>query len=302
MDRTVAGAALVQRLVAAQFPQWAHLPVTPVAHDGWDNTTFRLGDDLSVRMPSAERYVAQLDKEHRWLPRLAPHLPLPIPEPVALGAPGPGFPWPWSVRRWLPGEHAIVARVRDLTEFATDLAGFLAALRAVDPSGGPAPGAHNFSRGGPPATYDADTRAALATIGDEVDGRAALAVWEGALASRFGGPPAWFHGDVAAANLLVTGGHLAAVVDFGCCGVGDPACDTAIAWTFFDGSSRAAFRDRLGVDAGTWARGRGWALWKALLVLRDTVTGRAAAGATERRMGWRWDARRVVAEVLGADL
>jgi stearoyl-CoA desaturase (Delta-9 desaturase) len=99
--------AVGARLVAAQFPQWADLPVVPVALNGWDNTTFRLGDELCVRLPSADAYVAQVEKEHRWLPVLARQLPLPIPEPVAVGRPGGGFPRPWSLRQsgvslWLP--------------------------------------------------------------------------------------------------------------------------------------------------------------------------------------------------------
>jgi aminoglycoside phosphotransferase (APT) family kinase protein len=138
----------VSRLVAAQFPQWAHLPVMPVELDGWDNTTFRLGEDLSVRLPRADGYVPQVNKEHRWLPTLAPQLPLPIPAPLAKGVPALGFPRPWSVYRWLSGEHATVERVGDLEAFATDLGEFLAALYAIDPAGGPAAGEHSFWRGG----------------------------------------------------------------------------------------------------------------------------------------------------------
>jgi aminoglycoside phosphotransferase (APT) family kinase protein len=152
MDKAAITPALVSRLVASQFPQWSHLPVLPVALDGWDNTTFRLGEDLSVRLPSADGYVAQVEKEHRWLPVLAPQLPLPIPEPLAKGAPGHGFQRPWSVYRWLAGEHATVERVPELDRFAADLAGFLAALYAIEPAGGPAAGEHSFFRGGPLTT------------------------------------------------------------------------------------------------------------------------------------------------------
>ena len=144
MDKGDITPAVAARLVATQFPQWADLAVVPVALDGWDNTTFRLGEDLSVRLPSADAYVAQVKKEHRWLPILAPHLPLPIPEPVALGRAGGGFPRPWSIYRWIEGDHASVDRIANLTVFAADLAGFLAALYAIDPSDGPPPGTHNF--------------------------------------------------------------------------------------------------------------------------------------------------------------
>ncbi len=146
---------LVRRLVAEQFPQWAHLPMRPVDVGGWDNRTFRLGDELAVRLPSAAPYAPQVDVEHRWLPVLAPQLPLPIPTPVARGV--AAYPHPWSVRRWLPGEPASAARINDLTGLALALARFLAALARVDSTGGPEPGPRNFWRGGPLATYAQET-------------------------------------------------------------------------------------------------------------------------------------------------
>jgi len=257
--------------------------------DGWDNRTFRLGDDMSVRLPSAEGYVPQVEKEHRWLPRLAPHLPLPIPAPIAKGEPGEGYPWPWSVYRWLDEEPAATAPITDFRQFAVDLAKFLAALYRIDATEGPTAGPHNFWRGGPLTVYDAETREAIAALGDEIDPGAATAVWETALAATWTGSPVWVHGDVAMGNLLVRDGRLAAVIDFGSSGVGDPACDTVIAWTLFTGESREAFRSTLGVDAGTWARGRGWALWKALITV---------AGSREMDPEKADDSRRVIAEVL----
>lgn len=280
---------LVQRLVATQFPQWAGLPVRPVDLDGWDNRTFRLGDDMSVRMPSAEGYVPQVKKEHRWLPALAPHLPIPIPVPLAKGTPGEGYPWPWSVYRWLEGAPAATAPITDLRQFAVDLAGFLAALYRIDASGGPAAGPHNFWRGGPLTVYDAETREAIDALRDEIDADAAMAVWETALAAPWTGMPVWVHGDVAVGNLLVRDERLSAVIDFGSSGVGDPACDTVIAWTLFTGESREAFRATLGVDDSTWARGRGWALWKALITIAEHREANAAKAD---------DSRPVLAEVL----
>lgn len=262
-------AALVGRLVAAQFPQWAHLPVRPVALGGWDNRTFHLGEHLSVRLPSAEGYAPQVAKEQRWLPRLAPLLPLPIPVPLAQGVPALGYPWPWSVYRWLEGEPAATARLADPVGCARTLARFLVALQRIPSGDGPPPGPHNFFRGGPLATYDAQTRQAIAALPREIPARAALAVWEAALSAPWSGPPVWLHGDVAAGNLLVRGGRLCAVIDFGCLGVGDPACDLAIAWTLFSGKSRDALRAALPLDEAAWARGRGWALWKGLITLAE---------------------------------
>jgi aminoglycoside phosphotransferase (APT) family kinase protein len=290
---------LVSRLVAAQFPHWADLAVTPVELDGWDNTTFRLGEELAVRLPSAASYVAQIDKEHRWLPILAPQLPLPIPQPLAKGIPGSGFPRPWSVYRWLEGRHAATDRVGDLNRFATDLASFLAALYGIDPASGPEPGAHNFFRGGPLATYDSETRATISALKGEIDADAATEVWDAALAATWQDSSVWIHGDVTGANLLVVDGRLSAVVDFGCSGVGDPACDVTIAWTFFFGDSRSVFRNRLPLDEGTWARGRGWALWKAVITLEKAL--KLDDGKMDRdslRFGWRLNARDVIDEVL----
>jgi aminoglycoside phosphotransferase (APT) family kinase protein len=245
--------------------------VRRVEPGGWDNITFRLGPDMSVRLPSGPGYAEQVEKEHRWLPGFAGQLPLPIPAPLAQGAPGCGFPWPWSVYRWLPGEPAATARPADKVTFAADLAGFLTALYRIDTAGGPPPGEHNFFRGGPLTVYDAQARRALKALGGEIDTARAARVWAEALAAAWPGPPVWVHGDVADGNLLVDRGRLSAVIDFGCSAVGDPACDTVIAWTFLSGDSRRVFRSRLPVDRAAWARGRGWALWKAMIVLVDAL-------------------------------
>jgi aminoglycoside phosphotransferase (APT) family kinase protein len=298
VQRAAITPVLAARLVAAQFPRWAQLPVTPVDLDGWDNTTFRLGEGLSVRLPSGDEYSAQVDKEHRWLPVLAPQLPLPIPEPLAKGVPGCGFPRPWSVYRWLAGEHATVERVADLDRFATDLGDFLGTLYEIDSARGPGAGKHNFWRGGPLTIYDAETREAISALRGEIDADAATKVWEAALAATWHGPSVWIHGDVAASNLLVVDGRLSAVIDFGCSAVGDPACDLTIAWTFFSGASRSAFREGLPLDDGTWARGRGWALWKALITLVALNASGAERDLAAVRFGWRLSARQVIEEVL----
>ena len=279
-------ADVAARLVAAQFPQWAALPVTPVTLNGQDNTTFRLGDELSIRLPSAS-CVPQVAKEHRWLPVLARQLPLPIPEPVAMGRPGDGFPRPWSVYRWIAGETASTGQVADLTAFASGLAGFLAAMHAIDASDGPPPGAHNFFRGGPLATWDEQTRQLIRLTADDIDARAAASVWDTALASRWQQAPVWVHGDLTASNMLVAGGALHAVIDFGGVAIGDPACDLVMEWTFFTGDSAAAFRRGLDLDEATWARGRGWALWKALASIAREKAAGSGGQATARHLGWR---------------
>jgi aminoglycoside phosphotransferase (APT) family kinase protein len=268
--------SLVQRLIHDQFPHWAHLPINPVARGGWDNRTFHLGSDMLVRLPSAAGYAAQVAKEQRWLPYLAPRLPLPIPAPLAQGEPGQGYPYPWSVYTWLEGEPAATARIADLEQFAVDLAGFLTVLQGVNATDGPLPGEHSALRGAPPSVWDADVQRALTLLEGRIDTRATRTVWDAALEAKFTGAPVWFHGDVAVGNLLVNDGRLSALIDFGCAGVGDPACDLVIAWTLFTHQSRAAFKAGLNLDAGTWARGRGWALWKALITLSGLTTTNAA--------------------------
>ena len=282
-------AVLVSQLIASQFPQWSHLPIKPVELSGWDNRTFHLGSDKSVRLPSAEGYVAQVEKEHRWLPTLAPLLPLPIPVPLVQGAPGHGYPWPWSVYQWLEGKNATLERITDVSEFAISLAKFLRALQQIDAVDGPPAGEHNFFRGGPLTTYDTETRETIAELVEEVDTDAATEVWETAVNATWHGVPVWIHGDVAPGNLLIKNGRLSAVIDFGCSGVGDPACDLVMAWTFFSGESREAFCAALGLDQATWARARGWALWKALITLADHLHSNPAKAA---------EARRVISEIL----
>ncbi|WP_405792347.1 aminoglycoside phosphotransferase family protein [Streptomyces sp. NBC_01506] len=277
-------AALVKRLIAAQFPQWSALPVTPVEVDGWDNRTYRLGDAMTVRLPSAAGYVPSVAKENEWLPRLAPQLDVAVPTVLGLGVPGEGYPFPWSVRRWLPGETARPERIGDMARFAVEVAEFLLALQRCDATGGPVAGEHSAYRGAPPAHYDEDTRRCLAALKGRMDTDRATAVWEAALAAEWRGAPVWFHGDIAFGNLLVGDGQLTAVIDFGQSGVGDPACDLVIAWVMFSGDSRAAFRQAVGQDDGTWARARGWALWKALLLLAENIDTDQELAAANRQV------------------
>jgi len=283
--------ALVERLVCGQFPQWAGLGLRPVGSAGTDNVMWRLGQDLAVRMPRHPRAAPQIEKEQRWLPRLAPRLPLAVPVPLGAGEPAEGYPWPWSVCRWLEGESALVAPVADPRGLALDLAGFIAALRAIDPGGGPAPGPHNFGRGVPLAERDARVRAAISSLDGAIDTGAVTDAWETALrAPAWQGRPVWLHGDLLPGNLLVRDGRLGGVIDFGGLAVGDPACDLLPAWTLLDGAARSVFRAALAVDDATWERGRGWALSMGLIVLpyyRDTNPTLVGV------------ARRAIAEVLG---
>jgi aminoglycoside phosphotransferase (APT) family kinase protein len=259
---------LVRHLLAEQFPYWADLPMEPVLPRGTDNALYRLGEQMVVRLPRLERVAATLEKEIAWLPRLAPLLPLAVPIPLAEGMPTEEYPCPWAIYTWLEGESAVAQNIADPTQFAADLAGFIVALLAIDPSGGPEPGEHNFFRGVPLAERDADTRASIVALADEIDVEAVTVAWEDALAAPlWEGAPVWIHGDLDARNLLVRGGRLSAVIDFGGLGVGDPACDVMVAWKVFSAEAREIFRAQLGVDEATWRRSRGWALSQALMAL-----------------------------------
>ena len=256
----------VRQLVREQLPQWAELEVTPVLEQGNDNRTFRLGEELVVRLPSAEGYVAGVTKEDLWLPVMARHLSTDVPVPVATGVPSEEYPYPWSVRRWITGSTPDRDPDLDRLALAKDLGVFLRELRAVPPGDGPAAGAHSFYRGTHPGVYGDQVQQAIGQLKNQVDVKACQAIWTEAIRTAWS-DPVWFHGDVAPGNLLTDHGRLIAVIDFGTCGVGDPACDLVIAWTVFTEAERAIFRDAAELPADTWARGRGWALWKALVTL-----------------------------------
>ncbi|MBQ1094303.1 aminoglycoside phosphotransferase family protein [Streptomyces sp. B93] len=255
--------ALVRALVARQFPEWASLPVRRLESSGTENAMFRLGTELVVRLPRHPGAVDDVRREGRLLSRLGPLLPVPTPEPVGRGEPGAGFPWPWSVYRWLAGRNPVAGAVPQAKRLAEDLGRFVAALRGVHAADGP-PG----SRGVPLAARDAPTRSAIARLTGRTDTAGVTALWEEALrAPEYTGPPVWAHGDLSPGNVLVDGGRLSAVIDFGVAGVGDPAVDLIIAWNLLPAEARETFRDTVGADDAEWARGRGWALSVALIQL-----------------------------------
>lgn len=260
-DAPVVDAVLVRRLIASQFPQWAKLPLQRLDPAGSDNVIYRLGEQLSVRLPRGAWSAGQPAKEHTWLPILASRLPFAVPEPVALGVPEFGYPWHWSVARWLDGEAATVDGLVAPAQTAAELAGFLTALQQTEPAAALTPGPGEKPIGGTLASRDRATRRAIDAVADVFDPNGLTAVWESALAAAaWDRPPVWFHGDMHNGNLLIVDGKLSAVIDFGGLGVGDPACDLVVGWTLFSGQARAVFRDALQTDADTWARGRGWAM------------------------------------------
>ncbi|WP_101255820.1 aminoglycoside phosphotransferase family protein [Streptomyces barkulensis] len=258
---------LVRRLIAGQFPQWAAPAVERIPSGGTVNAMYRLGDDMVVRLPLVQGGANDVPVERTWLPRLAPHLPTTIPEVLGEGEPAEGYPWPWSVYRWLAGENPEAGALSEPILLAEDLAEFVAAMRGIT-----LPGAPQAHRGGPVASLDAETRAAIEELRgipqEGVDCDAATAVWEEALrAPGWDRPPVWLHADLMPGNLLVDGGRLTSVIDFGCLGAGDPACDLFPAWNLLPARARRVFREALSVDNATWIRGRGRTLSQALIAL-----------------------------------
>jgi aminoglycoside phosphotransferase (APT) family kinase protein len=267
-DEVATDAELVRRLLAAQHPQWADLPIERFDSTGTSHYIYRLGSDLAVRLPRRPGTSSEIAKDQQWLPKPAPHLPLAIPAPLAAGKPGEGYPWEWTVYRWLEGESATLDGVADLVQAATDLGRFVAALQEIDTAGAPGPSEDNYWRGCPLAARDGVTHYGIEQLHGKIETAAVIAAWEEALATpEWSEPPVLVHGDLMPGNLLVDRGRLHAVIDFGCLGVCDPASDLQIAWNFFTGESRAAYRAALPVDDATWDRGRGWALSVAVLQL-----------------------------------
>lgn len=259
--------AFVQRLISDQFPQWADLSLSLVVSSGTANNLFRLGEDMTVRFPQSPDAVHYAEKEHRWLATLAPQLPLPIPVPIAKGEPVDEFPWIWGVYNWLQGDDGWARPFEDLNTMAEDLAGFMTAMQAIDPTGGPASGKNNNYRGIQLSKLDLPFRSSVEELGNRINKDAVLAIWDRVSQQPLWNEARWIHGDLHPGNLLSHKQKLSAVIDFDYLGVGDPACDLMPAWHVFDAESRQIFRDRLNVDDATWARGQGWSLLQAIRAL-----------------------------------
>jgi aminoglycoside phosphotransferase (APT) family kinase protein len=274
-------AGLARRLLSSQFPDWVDLPLAPVLPAGTDHAIFRLGEELSVRLPRREGIEDQADLEQEWLPRLAPHLPLATPVPLAIGLPEDDYPFRWAVHTWVEGRPATRERLREPDETAVDLARLVCALHGFSTIDAPAAG-----RGAPLATRDRQTRIWIASLRGAIDTGVVTAMWEEALAAPlWDGPPLWVHGDLDSRNLLARDGRLSGLVDFGGLGVGDPACDVGTAWKMLSGAARDRFRAEIGVDDATWARARGHVLSQSLGALSYYTLANNAVLVLEAR---RW--------------
>lgn len=265
---------VVHELVSSQFPTLAHLAVERVRPGGWDHVIFRLGEELAIKFPSAECYAPQIEREAIALEQLKGRLPCAIPERVKTGRPGMGLRHSWAINMWLDGTSATLVPHAEHQALAWQCGHFLACLHSHPAESKLPPGAENFHRGGHLRVYAREVEASLARLNNAALAGRASDLWQAAIASEWRGETVWVHGDFFPWNVLVdTDWNLSGVIDWGLASSGDPACDLAIAWTCFDGESRRVFRDASGADEGTWHRGRGWSLWKAITLATGVNEG-----------------------------
>lgn len=273
---------LVQKLVASQFPQYNDLEIIPVEQSGHDNRTFHLGNQMVVRLPSAPGYALQPEKENEWLPLIASQLDYEVTLPIHIGNPEFDYPFHWTINKWIQGKTVAEDKDIDKIILAIDLSKALKKLQAIDTKNGPVGGLHNYYRGCSLEHYHDETISAINNLGTVLPAITLEEIWQLALSSEQDTVGVWVHGDIAPTNILVRKGKFVALIDFGCLAVGDPACDYAMAWTYFNIAERKYFLR--GLDKKLVNRARGWALWKALITYEsdnDTVKSNAVYAINE---------------------
>ncbi|MBP9726759.1 MAG: aminoglycoside phosphotransferase family protein [Gammaproteobacteria bacterium] len=283
---------IAYKLISQQFPEYGHLSITEVEKQGHDNRTYRLGEDMLMRMPTDENYALKVPKEQALLPKLAKHLSIRIPAPIQMGQPSEDYPYPFSIYKWLSGKSINLLSLTDKEKeyLAYRLARFLKELQAITDVQGPVPGQHNWWRGDHVGVYNQGAREQIAKLAFIIDSNKALELWEEACATTWNKTPVWTHGDFAIGNMLINNGTLSAVIDFGGTAVGDPACDLVIAWTYLSLKSREIFIKEMDLDADTWLRARAWALWKATFELCQLENKHSLEGGLQKR---------IIEEVIG---
>lgn len=273
---------LAHKLILKQFPEYGHLPVKSVEKQGHDNRSFRLGDEMLIRMPTDEQYALKVAKEQDLLPKLASYLSFDITAPIKMGALSADYPYPFSIYKWLEGKsiNLINKEEINLEELAFDMAIFLKELQLIKDVSGSMPGQHNWWRGDHISVYDKDAQEQIAKLAGIIDAEKAMDLWNRALSTKWNKVPVWIHGDFAIGNMLMKDGKLSAVIDFGGIGMGDPACDLVIAWTYLEEKSREIFIREMNLDEDTWTRAKAWALWKASFHLCENSN----AGSEHKRI------------------
>lgn len=277
---------LAHKLIAEQFPEYVHLPITEIKRQGHDNYTFRLGENLLIRMPSAKEYAEKVSIEQKFLPKLVKHLSINIPVPVKMGRPSKNYPYPFSIYNWIEGEsiNLITLTDKEKEQLAYDLAKFLKELQSITDVPEIMPGQHNWWRGDHVSVYDKGAREQIAELAEIIEVRHALALWDKACETKWDKKLVWIHGDFAIGNMLVKNGKLTGIIDFGCAAIGDPACDLVIAWTYLSGKSREIFIHEVNLDTDTWLRSKAWALWKATFELCQIADKNSSEAELQKRI------------------
>lgn len=269
---------LGRKLIAEQFPEYASLPIVDVEKQGHDNRTYRLGNHMLLRMPTAADYALKVPKEQELLLQLEKRLSVSIPAPIKMGNSSADYPYPFSIYKWLSGKSINLLALIDQEkeQLAFDVAKFLKELQAITDVEGPGPGQHNWWRGDHVSVYDKGAREQIAELAEIIDASQLLALWDQACETKWDKKPVWIHGDFTIGNILMDSGKLSAVIDFGGAAVGDPACDLVIAWTYLKGKARKIFISEMDMDPDTWLRARAWALWKATFELCQIADKKSA--------------------------
>lgn len=273
--------ALVRALLRGQHPDLAELRLQTI-ESGWDNAMFRLGDALVVRLPRRVAATHLIDHEQRWLPQLAPLLPIPVPAPVRVGQPAENYPWRWSIIPWLSGRNADLCEPR--ADQAERLAAFLCALHRPAPADAP----FNPYRG-VPLRERADQiverirrlERESTLLNDDV-----VRIYQAALDAPVDVEPTWLHGDLHGGNLLVDDdGTISGVIDWGDMTRGDRATDLATIWmNLSDRKAREnAMRACNDVSDATWVRAKGWAVFFGVTLGTSGLSGDARHAVMARR-------------------
>lgn len=260
---------IAQRLIYEQFPEYKNLIIKEVEEQGHDNRTYRLGNDLLIRLPTDSHYALKVPKEQELLPQLGKYLSINIPTPVKMGKPSKSFPYPFSIYKWLDGKsiNLLNLNTQELCVLAYDLAQFLKELQKINLVSGPKPGQHNWWRGDHISIYSKNAESQIKMLSDFIDTSKALNLLKEACATKWEKDPVWIHGDFAIGNMLAQNNKLAGIIDFGGMAIGDPACDLVIAWTYLSDDARILFINEMDMDDQTWLRSKAWALWKATFEL-----------------------------------
>lgn len=283
MKQTIINEIIAQQLITEQFPEFKNFEIKSIKTQGHDNRTFRLGNDLLIRLPNAQRYASSIEKEQIWLPQFAPHIATMIPKPINLGQPTSYYPFSWSIYQWIEGESAnnLMQDNLDLPIIAEQLAQFLTELAAINTKNGSHPGPENFYRGGRLRIYYKQTQAALQKLSSSIDVAAYEQLWHQAVQNGWLCDPVWIHGSMNPSNIIIEDKQLKSVIDFSRIAVGEPSCDLVMAWTFFDETSKQIFKENLNYKENIWENGRAWALWKSLITLADIQDLQAPVAKTQ---------------------